>query len=312
MSLILIILGLLFSAAGLLFSSLAGSEGLSPQGLLVARLVRFPFLIVGGLCLVLAPLLAGRSSFRQRLRNWLPPESQLVLPGLLGLALVEGVFVLAKLGEYSSTLVSRERFWDNYVLLGRFPVRIPNEPFTFGDYLNSTLLFTAGVVALLVRGFLSMSSSRPAAARNPSESRVFSSSRPAAARDPSGSDRVFWTMLGVGFVYLALDEMLMFHEFIGANLRFDDGRIILGYLGLMGLTALVFRRKFLRHPVAVGCLIAGALCQGLGAFADRFHFWEEGFTPEEVAELTASGLYLLAILQYACADMRALIERRHS
>lgn len=295
LSLILVILALLFSAAGLLFSSLAGSEGLSQQGLVVARLVRLPFLIVGGLCLVLAPFLAERSAFRRRLRNWLPPESQLLLPGLLGLALVEVVFVLAKLGEYSSTLVSRERFWDNYVLLGRFPVRIPNEPFTFGDYLNSTLLFTAGVVALLVRASLSMSSSRPA-----------------AAQDPSGSARVFWTMLGVGFVYLALDEMLMFHEFIGANLGFDDGRIILGYLGLMGLTALVFRRKFLGHPAAVGCLVAGAFCQGLGAFADRFHFWEEGFTPEEVAELTASGLYLLAILQYAYADLRALIERRPS
>jgi hypothetical protein len=213
-----------------------------------------------------------------------------LVPGLFGLAVVQVVFVLVKLGEYSRRLVSRDTFWDNYVLFGGLPVRIPNEPFTFGDYLNSSLLFSAGVAALLVWGCLS-------------------------AFPPPGSkapprQRLFWAVLGLGFIYLALDEMLMFHEFIGANLHFDDGHIILGYLGLMGLTALAFRRKFFGHSVAAACLVAGACFQGLGAVADRFHFWEEAFTPEEIAEMTASGLYLLAILQYAHSDVRNLIERR--
>jgi len=71
----------------------------------------------------------------------------------------------------------------------------------------------------------------------------------------------------------------------------------------MGAMGLVFLTKFLGVRAAFACLIIGALCQGLGGIADRFHFWEGGFTPEEVAETSASGLYLLAVLQYAYRDL---------
>jgi len=291
MSLILAVLGVLFLVAAKFFSSLAASGSLSPQGLAVARMVHLPFWVVGGLCLVLAPLMLDRSPVRRRLRALLPPESQLLLSGLVGLGLMQAIFVLVKLAEYSRVLVSREQFWDNYLLLGRFPVRIPGEPITLADYLNSTLLLVAGVTALLVRGFLT----------------AFS---PAPPTPSTRENRIFYALLGFGFVYLALDEMLMFHEFIGANLSFDDGRIILGYLGLMALTCIAFHRKLLSRPVAAACLGLGGLFQGLGAIADRFHFWEQAFTPEEVAEMSASGFYLLAVLQYGYYDVRALIERR--
>jgi hypothetical protein len=295
MSLILGVLGVLFLVAARCFSSLAASGSLSAQGLAVARMVHIPFLVVGGLSLVLAPLMIERSPLRRRLRAWLPPESQLLLPGLIALGLMQSIFVLTKLGEYSRVLVSREQFWDNYLLLGRFPVRIPSEPITLADYLNSTLLLVAGVTALLARGLLGAFAPEPS---------------PQAYSARERENRIFYALLGLGFVYLALDEMLMFHEFIGANLRFDDGRIILGYLGLMALTCLLFRRKLLSRPVAAACLVVGGLFQGLGAVADRFHFWEQAFTPEEVAEMSASGFYLLAVLQYAYHDLCDMIESK--
>lgn len=288
MSLVLAIVGFLFLAAAHFFSpALSQGQHLSAQGVNVARAVHLPFLIAGIACLALGVLLSERLPLRRRIRVWLPRESQLLLPGLAAFGLVQVIFVLVKLAEYSRTLVARHEFWDTYLLLGRLRLNVPSEPFTLSDYLNSTFLLIAGVTALLVRAALT-------------------ALRPAAAPPPARRDLAFWTLLGAGFVYLAFDEILMFHEYIGANLGFDDGRIVFGYFLLMMATALAFRRKFLSQPAAFACLAIGGCFQGLGAVADRFHFWEGAFTLEEVAEMSASGFYLLAILQYAYGDMRVL------
>ena len=288
MSLVLAIVGFLFLASAHFFApGLSQDEHLSAQGVAVAGAVHLPLLVAGILGLVLAVLLSERLPLRRRLRARLPRESQLLLPGLAALGLVQVVFVLVKLAEYSRTLVARHEFWDTYLLAGRLSLNIPSEPFTLSDYLNSTFLLIAGVTALLVRAALT-------------------ALRPAAAPPPVRRDLVFWTLLGAGFISLALDEILMFHEYTGANLGFDDGRIVFGYFLLMLGMVVVFRRKFLSQPAAFACLAIGGCFQGLGAVADRFHIWEAAFTPEEVAEMSASSFYLLAILQYAYCDMRIL------
>lgn len=284
MSIVLWILGILFFIAAWLFGLLSRAGLMTEQGLNVARAVHAPFLAAGALCLALGTLLLPALPFRRRLEAGLPRESRLLLPGLLALGLVLLVFVFDKLGEYSRVFVSHERFWDNYQYFGRFPVRIPQEPFTLGDYLNSTLLLVSGLTSCFLLGVL-------AALRAP------------GAPPPPRRERIFWSLLGAGFVYLALDEIFMFHEFVGANLRFDDGRIVIGYMLLMGATCLLFLRKLMSLRVAFACLVVGAMFQGLGSIADRFHFWEAGFTPEEVAETSASGFYLLAVLQYATRDL---------
>jgi hypothetical protein len=289
-SLILAILGVIFLLLAHFFSTLASDARLSEQGISVARAVHIPFLLIGLCCLVLAPLLLERSPLRRRLRAWLPRESQLIIPGLIGLGVMLVIFIMVKLGEYSRTLVSREQFWDNYLLFGSIPVRFPSEPFTVADYMNSTLLLVAGVTALLVRW-------------------AVIALRPPGAPPLAWRERIFWLLLGVGFIYLALDEIFQFHEFMGANGGFDDGKIIMGYLVLMGATCLVFLPKFLSIRVAFACLVVGAFFQGVGAISDRFHYFETGFTPEEVAEMSASGFYLLAILQYAYRDLLSLVGR---
>jgi hypothetical protein len=284
MSVVLWILGILFFLAARLFNNFASAELMTEQGLHVARATHVPFLVAGAACVLLGILFLDALPFRRRLRTRLPRESRLLLPGLLALGIVLVVFVFDKLGEYSRVFVSHAQYWDNYVYFGRYPLRLPTEPFTLGDYLNSTLLLLSGLTAFFLLGAL-------AVLRGPGA--------PGLPRRES----VFWRLLGVGFVYLALDEIFMFHEFIGANLHFDDGRIVLGYLVLMGITGLLFRRKFLSIRAAFACLLIGAFLQALGGVADRFHFWEGGFTPEEVAETSASGFYLLAVLQYACRDL---------
>jgi len=284
MSIVLLILGMLLFLADRLFTAFSRAELMTEQGLNVARAMHGPFLVAGAACVVLGLLFLPALPFRRRLEARLPRESHLLLPGLLALGIILLVFVFDKLGEYSRVFVSHAQFWDNYVYFGRYTVRLPREPFTLGDYLNSTLLLLSGLTSLFLLGALS-------ALRGP------------GAPPLPRRERIFWSLLGIGFIYLALDEIFMFHEFIGANLHFDDGRIVLGYLGLMGAMGLVFLTKFLGVRAAFACLIIGALCQGLGGIADRFHFWEGGFTPEEVAETSASGLYLLAVLQYAYRDL---------
>lgn len=284
MSIVLWILGILFFLAARLFSAFSRAELMTDQGLNVARAMHVPFLVASAACVALGFLLLPVLPFRRHIEARLPRESRLLLPGLLALGLVLVVFVFDKLGEYSRVFVSHAQFWDNYVYFGRYPVRLPTEPFTLGDYLNSTLLLISGLTSLFLLGALSALSG------------------PGTPPLPR-RERIFWSLLGVGFIYLALDEIFMFHEFIGANLRFDDGRIVLGYLLLMGVMGLLFLKKFFGVRAAFACLIVGAMFQGLGGIADRFHFWEGGFTPEEVAETSASGLYLLAVLQYAYRDL---------
>jgi len=110
---------------------------------------------------------------------------------------------LRQAGEYSRVFVSHAQFWTTtstsaatrYVSPGALHPRRLSQ-FDAPSPLGLTSLFLLGALSAL-RG-------------------------PGAPPLPR-RERIFWSLLGIGFIYLALDEIFMFHEFIGANLHFDDG-----------------------------------------------------------------------------------------
>jgi hypothetical protein len=140
--------------------------------------------------------------------------------------------------------------------------------YDIGDVLSALLLCYAGVCGILAwRAFRGQS-----------------------------ADARYWLLAGGGMLYLALDEVLGVHEWIGTELwhrgwiapapftHNDDALLFLLALGGLCVTALYFR-SLLEHPRAARLLLAGLLTTGLVVVFDWMHV---ATIVEEGAELVAA------------------------
>lgn len=118
----------------------------------------------------------------------------------------------------------------------------------------------------------------------------------------------FWLLLSVGFLFLALDEMLEFHErfdgwirntWVGWPPLFRNWNdvIVIGY-GVAGLALLVtFRSEILRLPRAAALLGLGGLFYVMHTGIDSLVSGSPMKTVvEESAKLTATAFFALAML----------------
>ena len=130
--------------------------------------------------------------------------------------------------------------------------------------------------------------------------------------------RWFWLLLAVGFLFVALDEMLEFHETFDEWLRDTwvgwpplfrnwNDVIVIGY-GVAGLALLMrFRSEMLRLPRATALLGFGALFYGLHTGIDALVSGGPLKTViEESAKLTATAFFALAMLAAVMALLAAL------
>ena len=102
--------------------------------------------------------------------------------------------------------------------------------------------------------------------------------RDGAACDPTAGGTFFWVAAGLGLAWIAIDDLLQIHEFVGTTLLADrvsfisraDDAIVLGYgiVGL-GLVALFKREITSSRPVAT-LLATGAALAGLAIAVDFF------------------------------------------
>lgn len=118
------------------------------------------------------------------------------------------------------------------------------------------------------------------------------------------ADAPYWLLAGAGMVYLAIDELIGVHEWVGAWLwergwrapepftHNDDALLFLLALGGLFVTALYFR-ALLEYPRAARLLLAGLVATGLVVVFD----WMA------VATIVEEGTELIAafILGYAFA-----------
>ncbi len=113
---------------------------------------------------------------------------------------------------------------------------------------------------------------------------------------------LLWLLLGIGFVYLAFDELFMISQSIGdllnsaldidrAAIAERTGDIVVGLYGLAGLIVLIlFRGELLRHRSALPLLISGIVLMvctvGLDILGNRsdllWRLSSSGGTAEEV------------------------------
>ena len=120
--------------------------------------------------------------------------------------------------------------------------------------------------------------------------------------------RAFWLLLAVGFLFVALDELLEIHEsldqwvlraWLGWPPLFRNWNdvIVLSY-GLAGGAFLVaFRHEVRRHPGVVPMLVLGALCYALHTGIDTLIAESARKTVvEESAKLAATAFFALAML----------------
>ncbi len=120
-------------------------------------------------------------------------------------------------------------------------------------------------------------------------------------RDRS-ADALYWLLAGAGMVYLAIDELLSLHEFVGRELwehgwnapqpftQNDDAILFMLALGGVSVTALFFR-ALLEHRSPALLLLAGMTATGLVILME---LWTIATVVEESTELTAAVILALA------------------
>jgi len=132
--------------------------------------------------------------------------------------------------------------------------------------------------------------------------------------------RWFWLLLGMGFLFLCLDEQLEFHErggyFILYNLGIDplpgfrnwNDIIVICYGLVAGTICLVFIVEMLRFRRFIELLMVGAFFYVLHSAIDSLFEGQFKMVPEESAKLLANAFFALAFLASALgvsAEMRS-------
>ena len=214
----------------------------------------------------------GIMVLRKLVKAWLQLVFILLVAYVCGKALSHLGTVVAE----TSGIVSRQYF-------GVFTLRFEKEAFNIGEYTSATMLFLAGLVSFWTFHVLGEVD--------------------AVQRPPR---RAFWLVLAGGLIYLGLDELFCYHEFVGLNVPYlTDAHVLLLYLVAASVFVSSNIRPMMPNWVAVCLLGAGFLCHisalGLDYVAEKHHF--SGWTPEEVLEVLANTLYATYIFYLAAREM---------
>ena len=186
--------------------------------------------------------------------------------------------------------------------LGKFRVMVPIEPFNLMDLLTCDFLLLSGLISLLILALLKRVPFKP-------------------------DHNLIYRLLGVGFVYLGLDEVFKIHEFLGLNLahlsypnlagmdilnRDFNGEIIVAYAVVALVFSLMNLKFILADRTAFCFFFIGLLFHTSAAAIDFIH--ERGplflsikrilgpfgffLNYDEFYEVVAAFFYLFAVIFY--------------
>jgi hypothetical protein len=172
-------------------------------------------------------------------------------------------------------------FYNRAQWLG-IPLLISNETYSLPDYFTTMFLLLAassagGTYLRISRGTLR--------ARLPREA---------------------FALFAAGFCFLAFDEYVTFHEFVGANLpvlrdvKFvghPDDLVMLSYFAIADLTLYRYLPDLLRDRVGLAIAATAALLQGVAAFGDAWFPPSLGEV-EELLEVMAAASYFVFVVRY--------------
>lgn len=193
------------------------------------------------------------------------------------------VFLLALIAALTAlhvaVMLTHYRFFEiHYLIRDRFNLDVERG---FGTWVSALILVAAGVLLLHIAG---RSSARP-------------------------NQRVFWLVLGLGFLFLSLDEIVGLHETL--NTVIDNTWTLPGAIvaGIVGIAYLPF---LLSLPARTRWLfvIAGAVYLGGALGVERIGNWfaDESLLKtleysllvglEEAMEMTGASIFVYALLQF--------------
>jgi hypothetical protein len=120
--------------------------------------------------------------------------------------------------------------------------------------------------------------------------------------------RALWVLLTFGFIWAAIDEVQMIHEFLGPNLpilrsvritKYPDDIIVFAYLAAAVVVFLRYYRFFVARKEPFLLLASGAILQGLAAIngLPGLELSEESY------EFYGGLCYMTAILWYASREI---------
>jgi hypothetical protein len=178
-----------------------------------------------------------------------------------------------KLVLWSSVVVHEEPASIHRLFFGRWVVRFPQEPVTFVDVVTSLFLMIGGAAALIHAAWL------------------------ASPAHPLHPGRRFWSLAGIGLVWLGMDELFTLHEFLSANLFVNDNAILAVYATVAVVAAAAYWRALASSPTGFAVLAVGAAFHG-SALAFDFLQDRYGWLPEEPFEMLGAGFYCLAMAVY--------------
>ena len=114
-----------------------------------------------------------------------------------------------------------------------------------------------------------------------------------------------YILAACGLVFLSLDDLFTFHEFVGLNLGIGNGKVLLVYLLGAGVFLLANFRRMLPDRTAIILLCSGFLCHAVSLGFDIIQ--EEGlfrgWTPEEILEVVGGTLYATYIFYIAAREL---------